>query len=121
YTFNSDVDDKYQELVREIGIIRSELPQDIYSLEIMKADPTDVNVLQLALISENASMASLKREAENLQEELEKIPQLKKVAIHGPGSQLVRVDVQPDRLASMQIPLSRVMQAIQREAVNIPG
>lgn len=121
YTFNSNVDDKYQELVREIGIIRGQLPQDIYSLEVMKADPTDVNVIQLALVSENASMAGMKRVAEDLQEELEKVPQLKKVTIHGLGAQLVRVDVQPDKLAAMQLPLSRVMQAIQSEAVNIPG
>src|SRR5690606_40839297 len=33
YTFQSDVDDKYQELVREIGALRPSLPENIYRSE----------------------------------------------------------------------------------------
>src|SRR5690606_19778127 len=35
--------------------------------------------------------------------------------------QLVRIDVHPDRLAQMHIPLNTVMEAVQSEAANIPG
>src|SRR5215467_13292946 len=55
YKYGSDVEAKYQELVREINALRSELPQDISSIEVRKVAPSDVNVIQVALVSENAS------------------------------------------------------------------
>ncbi|GAA4792271.1 efflux RND transporter permease subunit [Olivibacter ginsenosidimutans] len=121
YKFESDYDSKYQELVREIGALRTQLPQDIYDIDIQKVEPSGVNVVQLALISQNASRKALKKEAEDLKEELEKVPSLKDVKISGLPEQLVRVDVHPDRLAQMHIPLNTVMEAIQSEAANIPG
>ncbi len=121
YMYRSDVDEKYQELVREINSARQDLPQDIYSIDVEKVEPSGVNVLQVALISENAPRSMLKKAAEDLQEELEKITALKDVTISGLPDQLIRVDVQPDRLEQMHIPLSTVMQAVQSEAVNVPG
>jgi len=121
YKFESDYDSKYQELVREIGVLRPQLPQDIYSIDIQKVEPSGVNVLQLALISQNASRKSLKKVAEDLQDELEKVSALKEVKISGLPEQLVRVDVHSDKLAQMHIPLGTVMDAIQSEAANIPG
>ncbi|PWG79503.1 efflux RND transporter permease subunit [Pararcticibacter amylolyticus] len=121
YRHGSNVEDKYQELIREIGAVRDQLPQDIYSIDVQKVEPSGVNVLQIALISENASRAKLKKYAEDLQDDLEKLSPLKEVKIHGLPQQLVRIDVQPDRLNQLHIPLSTVMQAVQSEAGNIPG
>lgn len=121
YKHGSDVDDKYQELVREISVLRDQLPENIYSLEVQKVAPSDVNVIQMALISENASLSALRNTAEDLQENLEKIPSLKNVEISGLSDPLIRVDVEMARLAQLKIPLTTVMQAIQSEAVNMPG
>ena len=121
YKHGVDVDDKYQELVREISILRDDLPQNIYSMEVQKVAPSDVNVLQMALISENASLASMKVVAEDLQEALEKIPSLKQVEVSGLSDPIIRVDVDMQRMASLQIPLGTIVQAVQGESVNIPG
>jgi len=121
YNYKVNVEDKYQELVREVNGLRSELPQEIYSMEVSKSDPTDVNIMQIALISENASRSGLKKAAENLQDELEKIPALKNVEIFGIPDQLVRVDLSLDKLAQMRIPVQAVASAIQSEIANIPG
>ncbi|WP_245586406.1 efflux RND transporter permease subunit [Olivibacter sitiensis] len=121
YNYNTNVDDKYQELIRETAGLRDKLPQDIYSIEVMQVQPSDVNIVQLALISENASRKQMKKAAEDLKEELEKVKALKNVVISGLPEQLVRIDVVPDKLASMKIPLNNVVQAIQSEASNIPG
>ncbi len=121
YEHKSDHDDKYQELIREVGGIRPQLPEDIYSIDVLKIDPTGVNVLQVALISENASRTAMKQVADDLKDELEKVGPLKEVKISGLTDQLVRVDVEPERLAQLGIPLTQVMQAIQSESTNIPG
>jgi len=121
YKYESNVEEKYQELVREVNAIRSELPQDIYSIEVRKVTPTDVNVLQLALVSENASNERLKFYAEELKEDLEKIKSLKKVEYQGVPEQIVRVDLKLDKIAQQHIPLNYVTGSIQSEAANIPA
>lgn len=112
---------KYQELIREISALRQQLPDDVYSVEVQEIDPTGVNVLQVALVSENASRKTLKMLSDDLKEELEKIKALKKVQVSGLSDQLIRVDVEPGRLAQLGIPLNQVIQAIQSEGANIPG
>jgi multidrug efflux pump subunit AcrB len=121
YTYNSNVETKYQELVREINALRPELPEDIYSLEIRKVTPTDVNILQLALVSENASDERMESVAKTLKEQLEKVKSLKKVEYWGVPEQMIRVDLRLDQIAQRGIPLNHVIGAISSEAANIPG
>ncbi|MBK9423114.1 MAG: efflux RND transporter permease subunit [Bacteroidetes bacterium] len=121
YKYESDVNDKYAELIREINSIRSELPDDILSIDVQKVTPTDVNVLQLALVSENAPRSQLKKYAEKLQDDLEKITELQKVKVAGLPDQQVKIELQIDKLAQMRIPVIAIINSIQSEMANIPG
>lgn len=121
FNYGVDVENKYQEVIREVNGLRDELPEDIFSIEIRKVDPSDVNILQIALVSENASYRQLKKEAESLQEALEKVSNLKKVKISGVPEEEIRIDLQLERLAAYGIPLNVVLGSIQSEAINIPG
>src|SRR5690606_14310929 len=121
YEHGVNYDNKYQELIREVSALRPQLPEQLYSIDIQKIDPTGVNVLQVALISENASRGQLKEVSDQLKEELEKVRALKDVTVSGLTDQLIRVDVEPAKLAQLGIPLNQVMEAIQSEGANIPG
>ncbi|MFB2120162.1 efflux RND transporter permease subunit [Parapedobacter sp. 2B3] len=121
YEHGVDYDSKYQELIREVSALRPQLPEQLYSIDVQQIDPTGVNVLQVALISENASRRQMKEVSDDLKDELEKVKALKNVEISGLTDQLVRVDVEPAKLAQLGIPLNQVMQAIQSEGANIPG
>lgn len=121
YKYYSNVEDKYQELVREVNSAQSQLPQDIYSIEVKKVDPTGVNILQMALVSENASRDKLKKAAEDLQDILEKVPGLKNVEIQGLPDQIIRVDIQPEKIAALGIPVNLIASSLQSEIANIPG
>lgn len=121
YKYESNVEEKYQELVREVNALRNELPKDIASIEVRKVIPSDVNVVQIALISENASREKLKKYAEDLQDELEKVKSLKKVEIHGLPKRIVRADLQLEKMAQMRLPLEAVLGSVQSEVANIPG
>jgi len=121
YEHGVDYDSKYQELIREVSALRSQLPEEVYRIDVQQIDPTGVNVLQVALISENASRKAMKAVSDDLKEELEKVKALKEVKVSGLTDQLIRVDVEPARLAQLGIPLNQVMQAIQGEGTNIPG
>lgn len=121
YKFGSDVDEKYSELIREINSIRNDLPKEIAKIEVQKISPTTVNVLQIALVSDNANKVALKQAAEGLQEDLEKITSLKNVEIVGLSEQVIKIDLQIEKLAQMNISTDMVMNAIKSEMANIPG
>ena len=121
YNYNENVEEKYQELVREVNSLRPQLPDEIFSIDIKKVRPSDVNILQIALVSENASRESLKKEGERLQKALESITELKKVTLHGLPEQVVKIELQLDKLAKMNIPLAAVLGSIRSELNNIPG
>src|SRR5690606_1859642 len=104
YEHEVDYDNKYQELVREVSAMRPQLTDEVYSIDVQQIDPTGVNVLQVALISENASRKVMKDVSDDLKEALEKVKALKEVTVSGLTDQLVRVDVQPARLAQLGIP-----------------
>jgi len=121
YKYSSDVDAKYQEVVRVVNSKRTELPADILSIDVQKWQPSDVNIMQIALISENAPRDKLKLYAERLQDELEKLTQLKNVEIHGLPEQQVRIELALEKLAQMHVPLNAIIGALQSEMANIPG
>jgi multidrug efflux pump subunit AcrB len=121
YKYSSNVETKYQELIRETNAIRGELPKDIYSMEVQKADPSNVNILQMALVSDNAPKDKLKQAAEDLQDALEKIPALKNVEIFGLPDQIIRIDLQLEKLALLRVPVNYIANALQSEVANIPG
>lgn len=121
FEYGANYDDKYQELVRELNAARPELPANLYSTEVLKIDPTNTSVIQVAMVSANASQTTLKQLADKLKQELEKIKALKNVAISGLPDQQIRIDVDQAKLAELKIPLNRIIQSVQAENQNIPA
>jgi len=121
YKYSSNIDAKYQEIVREVNNKRSELPADISSIEIQKQQPTDVNVLQVALVSENAPRSKLQYYAEKLQDQLETVSSLKQVSIYGLPEQQVRIELDLEKMAQMHLPVSAVESSLHSEMASLPG
>jgi len=121
YEFGVDVDEKYQEIIREIGSLQRDLPQDIYRIDVNKVSPTDVSIFQLAIISETASYAELEEQAERLKTELEKVRSLKNIDSWGFPEQQVRIELDLEKMAQLRIPTNNVLSILQSENVNIPG
>ena len=121
FKYGEDVDKKYQEVIREVNNLRSDLPQDINKIDIRKVDPSDVNILQVALVSENASYKKLKELGDDLKEKLEKVKDLKKVKVSGTPEETIRIDLQLAKIAELKIPLNTIIGSLQSEALNIPG
>ena len=121
FKYGENVDNKYQEVIREINNLKSDLPSDIYKIDIRKVDPSDVNIFQVALISENTSYKNLKTVADDLKEQLEKVKELKKISVSGAPNELIRIDLDFEKMAALKIPLNAVLGSLQSEALNIPG
>ncbi|MFL9829315.1 efflux RND transporter permease subunit [Flavobacterium sp. ST-87] len=122
FKYGVDVDNKYQEISTEMNALKSsELPKDIYQIKTEKISSSDVKVLQVALVSENASDKKLRDEADKLKAKIEKITNLKDVKYSGIPEQEIRVDLNLEKLAQLKIPLNIVMGSLQSEAADIPG
>lgn len=121
YKHDSDVETKYQEIVREVNVMRGELPQDIFDINILRFSSTDVNILQVALVSETAPYHEMERQIERLEEGLEKVKGLKKIETHGYPEKQVRVQLDLEKMAHQHIPANYVLGALQSENMNIPG
>jgi len=118
---SADQENNYQAMVREVNSLQKELPQDIYRIEILKFTPSDVSIMQIALVSDVASNRDLGKQAERLRETLEKIQSLKKVKDWGYPTSNVRVALNIEKMAQEGITANRVLGALQAENVNIPA
>lgn len=117
----SDPDEKYSEVVQKVNSVRGELPENLLSVEISKWSITDVNILQLALVSEIASYRELEKEAERLKSGLEKVSGVKSVKIWACPQQEIRISLNLNKMAQYHIPLQMVLGSIKFANENIPG
>ena len=76
---STDPDGKYDEVVREVNALRPDLPSDLYRLEVQKFDLSNVNILQLGLVSDSRPYAQLEAESRRLEERLEKVAGIRTV------------------------------------------
>ncbi|MDI9881458.1 efflux RND transporter permease subunit [Flectobacillus longus] len=121
YDFEQDPEEKYQEVVREVNAIRKDLPAEILDIRVQKFRPTDVNIYQFALVSENVPYAKLKEYADDLEKQLEKVKPLTNIKSWGFPARKVAVELNLEKMAHDHIPVNQVLGAIQSENVNIPG
>jgi multidrug efflux pump subunit AcrB len=121
FSFDTDGDKKYDEVLRQVNNIRSKLPQDLFSLDVYRWSTNNVNILQYALVSENASYRDLENQAKRLKKEIEKTSSIKKVEISAYPEQEIRIEVDLQKLAQKGIAPNNVFMAIQSNNANIPG
>jgi len=122
YDFFTDRDEKYQEIIREMERLRSgELPQNIAQILIKRTRTTDVNIYQIALLSETASYADLEYHSTELKNRLKKVGGIKNVETWGYPRQEVKVELNINKLSEYNIPVSSVFTALKRDSYTLPA
>ncbi len=121
-TFGVDTEDKLNEITREINAIRTDLPDEIFSLDIIQFDPNiRVNIMQIALYSDSAPYNQLRRIAEDLEYELNKISGISGVDVEAEPQEEIRVSLDFQQMARQNISLQQVIGILQSQNANIPG
>jgi multidrug efflux pump subunit AcrB len=121
FTSDTDPDKKYDEILRQINSIRESLPHDLYSIETLKIQAGNTNIIQSALVSRNADYDDLRRYAEDLKDEITSIAGVRKAEVVACPERELEVAVNLPKLSQFKIPVSQVIYAIQSENANIPG
>ena len=121
FNYGVNVDNKNNDINREINQLRRDLPDGLIRLDVQRAASSDVAILQTALISETAEMRELKNYAELLEKNLERIRDIKWVEVQAVPDQLIKIEIDLEKMAQLGLGLNQVLGLIEANNVNIPG
>lgn len=121
FDFNSDLDERIAELKEVMNTLRAELPDGIVFFEVKREELSNVNVIQLALVSDEESYSDLRKKADKIKDEIERISVVKKVQIHGNPDEIISVEPDLEKLASLNISPNDIVNAVKSYNANIPG
>lgn len=100
---------------------RSELPNQLTKEpQVAEIDFSEIPIMNVN-ISGNVGMSSLKQYADELQDKMESLPEIRRVDIIGALDREVRVDIDAYRLQAMGMSFDDVTRAIQFENMNVSG
>jgi multidrug efflux pump subunit AcrB len=100
---------------------RTELPNQLTKEpQVAEIDFSEFAIMNVN-ISGSVGMGALKQFADELQDKLESLPEIRRVDIIGALDKEVRVDIDPYRLQAMGMSFDDVSRAIQFENMNISG
>jgi multidrug efflux pump subunit AcrB len=116
-----DADKKYDEVVREINALRPTLPSEIARLEIKKSNPGLVNIVQFALVSEDAPYRELEDHARDLKDILKAVDGVRTSETWAYPARELRVALDLPRMAELRLPPGKVIEALQSENTTVPG
>lgn len=120
--FESDVnmDEALQKVREKVDLARPELPADAEDPSIFEFSMADIPVMQVNLAG-GYGLVRLKELGEDLQDRIESIPAVLRVALRGGLEREVKVDVDLAKLKYYDVSFNDVLDAIRLENVNVPG
>ncbi|MEX6724060.1 efflux RND transporter permease subunit [Parapedomonas caeni] len=121
FGWDTDAERKFDEVVREVNAIRSTLPSRLQRLEFRKVRTTEAAVVQLALVSPDASYRRMDKIARDLRDLLNQVPGVRKTSIWGVPQTEVRVAVDLGRLAALKIPVTAIADALTAQGADLPA
>ncbi len=116
FQFGVDVDTAYQDVMAVMGRINRELPSDMEPPMIMKADPSQLPVMEVALASDRRSLVWLRDWADNwLVDRLSAVPGTAGAEVVGGLKREIRVHLDPQRMIAYNLSPARVAEALRDE------
>ena len=115
-----NIEEALQQIREKVDLAKPELPEDAEEPAILEFTFSELPIMQVNLAGD-FDLVYLKEIAEDLQDELESVPEILRVDVRGGLEREVKVDVHLSRLQFYNLALQDVIDAIAAENVNIPG
>jgi len=112
---------KHDEVLREMQSARPQLPSELARLDVKQFNAANVNIREVALLSETASVRELDTLARSLKRRLEAAPGVGEVEIVGLPKQEVRITLDLPRMVALGIAPAEIFRAVTDEGTNIPA
>ncbi len=121
FDWSGDPDQYFNDAVREVTAIRSQLPADLQRLTFEKIRTTNTSILQIALLSDTASWYRLEKYARDISEALGRYGDVRQSDIYGLPQPEISVAIDAGRLAALRVPASLVADAIRIGGADVPA
>lgn len=109
-----DLDDALQKVRDKVDEARPELPP-----EADDPDVNEINISEFPIMLINihgpAGLLAMKEVAENLQDDIERIPGVLEARITGDLTRQIRIEVDPWRMAALRVPIGELIRAVTAE------
>ena len=121
FALNKNIDVAYNEVQAKVSQVLRRLPQDTDPPTIQKVDSNAQAVIWLALTGDR-TIQQLNLYATNvLKKKLETINGVGEVTLGGRRDRVIRVNLSPDRMAAYKLSSTDLINAFNREHVQLPG
>jgi multidrug efflux pump subunit AcrB len=121
FFYGTDPEKKYDEILRQVNVERGRLPSGVSEIDVRKIQTVNVAMMQVALVSPEASYARLQDLAETLRKRFEAVAGVRQARKHAFPEKQVRVSLDLDKIAQLKLPLGQIIGAIQSDNAVIPG
>jgi HAE1 family hydrophobic/amphiphilic exporter-1 len=116
FRYGVDVDVAYQDVLAVMGRVNRQLPPDIDPPLIIKADPSQLPVMEVTVASDRHSLVWLRDWADNwLSDRLSAVPGTAGAEIVGGLKREIRVHLDPVRMAAYNLSPDKVAAALREE------
>ncbi|MEE2689780.1 MAG: efflux RND transporter permease subunit [Pseudomonadota bacterium] len=117
-----DLDTAANDVREAVATIQRDLPDGVEEITVVKADVDSLPIIRLALLSERLSQHALTRLAEDdVTAELTAIRGVAAVELFGDQRQVLRVVVDPTRLASYWLSIDDVAGVLSSTSLDVPA
>lgn len=121
FSLDKDIDVAYNEVQSKVNQVLRRLPTDTDPPSVQKVDTNASAVIWLAL-SGDRTIQQLNLYANNvLKKKFETINGVGEVSIGGRRDRVIRVNVNPERMAAYKLAASDLISAFGREHIQLPG
>ena len=117
-----DLDVAANDVREAVAAIERQLPDGVEEVTVVKADADASSIIRLALISDTLSQEALTRLAEDeVATEISAIPGVATVDLFGEQQQVLRIVVEPLRLASYGLSIDDVARVLKSINLDVPA
>ncbi|MCK4602301.1 MAG: efflux RND transporter permease subunit, partial [Phycisphaerae bacterium] len=113
-----EIDDALQRVKDKVDLASSEIPDEADAPIVKEINLADFPILMIS-ISGDISPVRLKVIAENLEDEIEKLPGVLEVDVLGALEREIRIEIDPDKLAAYGLTIDELLRLIRSENVNV--
>ena len=116
FLYGTHPDESFDEVVRAVGRVKEQFPEDVRNTIFFKASPITVNVLQLAMSSPDQDWQTLYRLSDKLQQNLQALKDVRQSQVWGMPQLVVEVAVDNNKLIQHNISVEQVRSVLAQRA-----
>ncbi|MCG1020119.1 efflux RND transporter permease subunit [Sutcliffiella horikoshii] len=122
FTWGTDMDFASLDMRERIDSVRDFLPPGANLPRVLRFNPSDLPIVQLAITDPSGEMTKAKQLAEqDIEPQLSSVDGIASISVEGGAENEVRITLDPNALSSFDISIDQLQQIIASENLNLPG